>query len=77
MMLNATFNNISVISRRSVLLVEETGSEDPEKTTDLSQVTDKLQSHNVVHLALIEIRTHAIKQTNKQNKQTKIRQSQS
>jgi hypothetical protein len=27
-------------------------------------------SHNVVHLALIEIRTHAIKQTNKQNKQT-------
>ena len=27
--------------------------EDPEKTTDLSQVTDK--SHNVVHLALIEI----------------------
>jgi hypothetical protein len=31
---NATFNNISVISWRSVLLVEE--------TTDLSQVTDKL-----------------------------------
>jgi hypothetical protein len=25
MVLNATFNNISVISRRSVLLVEETG----------------------------------------------------
>ena len=37
---NATFNNISVISWRSVLLVEET--EDPEKTTDLSQVTEKL-----------------------------------
>ena len=34
--------------------------EDPEKTTDLSQVTDKLLSHNVVHLALIEIRTHNI-----------------
>jgi hypothetical protein len=33
--------------------------EDPEKTTDLWQVTDKL-SHNVVHLALIEIRTHNI-----------------
>jgi hypothetical protein len=32
--LNATFNNISVISWRSVWLVEE--------TTDLSQVTDKL-----------------------------------
>jgi len=36
---NATFNNIPVISWRSVLLVEET--EDPEKTTDLPQVTDK------------------------------------
>jgi hypothetical protein len=31
-----------------------------EKTTDLSQVIDKLLSHNVVHLALIEIRTHNI-----------------
>jgi hypothetical protein len=31
---NATFNNISVISWQSVLLVEE--------TTDLPQVTDKL-----------------------------------
>ena len=38
--LKAIFNNISVISRRSVLLVEE--PEYPEKTTDLSQVTDKL-----------------------------------
>ena len=35
---NATFNNISVISWRSVLLVEETRR----KTTDLSQVTEKL-----------------------------------
>ena len=33
----ATFNNISVISWQSVLLVV-----DPEKTTDLSQITDKL-----------------------------------
>jgi Leucine-rich repeat (LRR) protein len=40
--LNATFNNISAISWRSVLLVEETGG--PEKTTDLSEVTDKLAS---------------------------------
>jgi len=41
MVINATFNNISVISWRSVLLVEETGY--PEKTADLSaQVTDKL-----------------------------------
>jgi len=37
---NATFNNISVISWRSVLLVEETRG--PEKTTVLSQVTDKI-----------------------------------
>ena len=45
-MFNVAFNNISVISRRSVILVEETGVPG-EKTTDLSQVTDKL-SHNVV-----------------------------
>ena len=37
---NATFNNISVISWRSVSLVE--------KTADLSQVTEKTFSHNVV-----------------------------
>jgi hypothetical protein len=37
MVFNATFNNISVISWQSVLLVE-----DLEKTIDLSQVTDKL-----------------------------------
>jgi hypothetical protein len=36
MVFNATFNNISVISWRSVLLVE--------KTTDLPQVTDKLNN---------------------------------
>jgi len=46
MVFNTTFNNISVISWRSVLLVEETGV--PEKTTELPQVTDKLLSHNVV-----------------------------
>ena len=50
MVFNATFNNNSVILWWSVLLVE-----DPEKTTDLSQVT---LSHNVVQLALIEIQTH-------------------
>jgi len=43
---NATFNNISVISKRSVLLVEETGV--PEKTIDLSQVTDKLYHTTLV-----------------------------
>ena len=41
MVLNVTFNNISVISWRSVLLVYQK-PEYPEKTTDLSQVTDKL-----------------------------------
>ena len=40
MVFNPTFNNISAKSRRSVLLVEETGV--PEKTTDLLQVTDRL-----------------------------------
>ena len=40
MLFNATFNHISVIQWRSVLLVEETGV--PGKTTDLSQVTGKL-----------------------------------
>jgi hypothetical protein len=39
---NATFRNISVISWRSVLLVEET--EYPQKTTDLSQVTSTLNA---------------------------------
>ena len=38
MVLSATFNNISVISCRSVLLVE--GTEDPEKITNLPQVID-------------------------------------
>jgi hypothetical protein len=43
---NATFNNISVISWPSVLLVEETKC--LEITTELSQVTDQLLSHDVV-----------------------------
>jgi hypothetical protein len=71
-MFNATFSTISVISWRSVLLVvfsmKTTDTiiqlycggqfywlrkpEEPEKATDLS--------HNAVHLALIEIRSHHI-----------------
>jgi hypothetical protein len=58
MVFNSTFNNISVMLWQSVLLVEET--REPEKTSDLLQITDKTFSHNVVRLALIEIRTHNI-----------------
>jgi len=39
-MFNATFNHISIISWRSVLLVEETGGAG--ENHQLSQVTDKL-----------------------------------
>ena len=58
MVFDATFNNISVISWRSVLLVEETGGP-RENHRPVARYWQAL-SHNVVHFALIEIRTHNI-----------------
>jgi len=58
MVFNATFNNISVISWRSVLLVEEIGGPGENHRPVASHW--QTLSHNVVHLALIEIRTHNI-----------------
>ena len=56
MMFNATFNNILVISWRSILLVEETGR----SRENHLHVASYWQtwSHNVVHLALIKIWTN-------------------
>ena len=58
MVFNATFNTISVISCRSVLLVEETVAHG-ENHRPVARHWQTL-SHNVVHLALMEIRTHNI-----------------
>jgi hypothetical protein len=56
---NATFNNISVISWRSVLLVEETGVPGENHRPVVASRRQNL-SHNILHLALFEIRTHNI-----------------
>jgi cytochrome b561 len=55
--LNATFNNISVISWRSVLLVEETGVP---RENHLSQVSAKIYHIMLypVNLAMSEVRNH-------------------
>ena len=58
MVFNTTFNNISVISWWTVLCQRK--PEDPEKTTTCHNSLTKTLSHNVVHLTLIEIRTHNI-----------------
>jgi hypothetical protein len=55
---DATFNNISVISWRSVLMVEETGVPGENHRPDASYW--QTLSHNVVHTALSGIRTHNI-----------------
>jgi hypothetical protein len=53
-----TFNNISAISWRSVVLVEETG-EPRENHRHVASHWQTL-SYNVVHLALMKIRSHNI-----------------
>jgi hypothetical protein len=54
MVFNATVNNISATSWRAILLVEEAG-----ENHRLVASHWQALSHNVVHLALFEIRTNS------------------
>ena len=58
MVFDTTFNNISPISWRLVVLREETGGPGENHRPVASH--RQTLSRNVVHLALIEIRTHNI-----------------
>ena len=60
MVLNATFNDISVISWMLVLLEEETGV--PGKNTNVPQITDKLYHIMIywVHPTMNGVQTHNI-----------------
>jgi hypothetical protein len=61
MVFNVTFNNILFISGRSVLLVEETRGPGENHRPVASHW--QALSHNVAHLALIEIRTQRLQNT--------------
>jgi hypothetical protein len=63
--LNATFNNISVVSWQSVLLAEEKWI--PGEITDLPQVTDKLD-HILLYRAVFELTTLVMIDTDSQRK---------
>ena len=58
MVVNTTFNNVSVLSWRSVLLVEETGGPGENHRPVASHW--QTFSHNVVHLALMGLTTSVV-----------------